>query len=129
MRHEYNVQRIGSVGYRFGAKYAARFAAHGKGIDVGAFAHPSLVDVEELRAITAPLTIAAAETDHVFPLAKRRESEDILKEMHIPYQINLYSGVEHGYTARADLSKPEVKFAKEATFYQHLHWFNTFLRT
>lgn len=54
------VKRLASVGYCFGAKYVARFAAQGKGIDVGAFAHPSFVDPDELKAMVVPLTIAAA---------------------------------------------------------------------
>ena len=94
MKTNLGVQKIGSVGYCFGAKYVARFSAQGKGIDVGAMAHPSFVEAEEVKAMVAPLSIAAAETDQIFPADKRRETEDILKEHHIPYQICLYSDGE-----------------------------------
>lgn len=40
----------------------------------------------------------------------------------------LYSGVEHGFAVRADLSKPDVKFAKEAAFLQAVQWFDEFLK-
>lgn len=102
----------------------ARFGADGKGIDVGCMAHPSFVDAEEIKKMTAPLSIAAAETDEIFPAEKRRETEDILKGMKLPYQISLYSGVEHGFAVRGDPNKRETKFAKEAAFLQHVQWFD-----
>ncbi len=45
------------------------------GIDVGYIAHPSFVEEEELAAISGPLSIAAAETDPIFPSEKRHKSE------------------------------------------------------
>jgi len=128
MKSKYGVKKIGSVGYCFGAKYVARFGAKGKGIDVGCMAHPSFVDAEEVKAMTAPLSIAAAETDQIFPAEKRRETEDILKESGKTYQISLYSGVVHGFAVRADLDDKQAKFAKEAAFLQHVQWFDEYLK-
>ncbi|EMC95914.1 hypothetical protein BAUCODRAFT_71902 [Baudoinia panamericana UAMH 10762] len=128
MKNSMGVKKIGSVGYCFGAKYVARFLAEGKGIDVGCMAHPSFVEADEVKAMTGPLSIAAAETDQIFPAEKRRQTEDLLKEMDIPYQMCLYSGVEHGFAVRADLSKPQVKFAKEAAFLQHVQWFDEYVK-
>jgi len=51
-----------------------------------------------------------------------------LKDMSIPYQITLYSGVEHGFAVRADISKKHVKYAKEAAFVQAVAWFDEFLK-
>lgn len=68
------------------------------------------------------------ETDQIFPASKRRETEDILKDMSIPYQITLYSDVEHGFAVRADISKRPVKYAKEAAFVQAVAWFDEFLK-
>jgi len=128
MKSELGVKKIGSVGYCFGAKYVARFMTGGKGIDVGCMAHPSFVDAAEIKALTGPLSIAAAETDQIFPKEKRRETEDLLEGMSIPYQLSLYSDVEHGFAVRADMSKKPVKFAKEAAFLQHVQWFDEFLK-
>lgn len=97
------------------------------GIDVGFIAHPSFVDEEELAAINGPLSIAAAETDSIFPAEKRHKSEEILKEKGLPYQINLYSQVVHGFAMRADLSKKQEKFAREQAFAQAVSWFEEFL--
>lgn len=128
MKTNLGVKKIGSVGYCFGAKYVARFSAEGKGIEVGAMAHPSFVDAAEVKAMRAPLSIAAAETDQIFPAEKRRETEDILKEHDIPYQICLYSDVEHGFAVRADMSNKRAKFAKEAAFLQHVQWFDEYVK-
>ncbi|KAK8085831.1 hypothetical protein PG997_007102 [Apiospora hydei] len=105
LKQEKGVKKIGAVGYCFGAKYVARH-------------YPD---------ITGPLSIAAAETDEIFPAEKRHRSEEILKEGGRPYQINLYSQTEHGFTVRCDVSKKEQKFAKEQAFLQAVTWFNHWL--
>ncbi|CAI4220114.1 unnamed protein product [Parascedosporium putredinis] len=97
------------------------------GIEVGYLAHPSFVDEEELEAITGPLSIAAAETDDIFPAEKRHKSEEILKKTGQPYQINLYSGVSHGFSVRGKVEVQVERFAKEQAFLQAVTWFNEFL--
>jgi len=68
-----------------------------------------------------------AESDYIFTVEKRHESEEILKGTGVPWQINLFSGVEHGFAARGDISKPVIKFAKEQAFYQAVQWFDRWL--
>nr|KMM71168.1 dienelactone hydrolase family protein [Coccidioides posadasii RMSCC 3488] len=122
LREEKGYKKIAAVGYCFGAKYVCRFMKQGK-IDVGFIAHPSFVTDEELAGITGPLSIAAAETDRVFPTELRHKSEEILKKTGLPYQINLFSGVEHGFAARADLSQRQAVFARDQAFNQAVTWF------
>ncbi|KAI0394911.1 dienelactone hydrolase [Xylariaceae sp. FL0594] len=126
LRSEKGVKKIGAVGYCFGAKYVARHFGE-DAISVGYVAHPSFVEEDELRGFKGPLSIAAAETDTIFPAELRHKSEAILQEGGHPYQINLYSGVEHGFATRADLSKKHTKFAKEQAFYQAVQWFDYYL--
>lgn len=125
LKEGFRANKIGAVGYCLGAKYVAR---HFKtGVDVGYMAHPSFVDKEELSAITGPLSVAAAEMDDIFPAEKRHESEIILKDTRQPYQITLYSGVEHGFACRGDTSTKVTKFAKESAFLQAVNWFDAWL--
>ncbi|KAJ5509118.1 Sterol O-acyltransferase [Penicillium freii] len=126
MKSNMGCERVGAVGYCFGAKYAVRLLRPGL-CDVAYVAHPSFVDAEELQAIQGPLSIAAAETDSIFPAPKRHESEDILAKTGQPYQINLFSGVEHGFAVRADITKPTIRFAKESAFLQAVAWFDQYL--
>lgn len=96
-------------------------------VDVGYSAHPSFVDEEELKAIEGPFSISAAETDEIFPTEKRHKSEEILKETGKPYQINLYSGVTHGFAVRGDPKDRVGTYAKESAFLQAAQWFEEYL--
>jgi dienelactone hydrolase len=88
---------LGAIGYCFGSKYAIRFLKRAETrVDAAFIAHPSFIDSDELEGIAGPLSIAAAERDEIFPYAKRRESEEILERVGIPYEITLHGGVEHG---------------------------------
>ncbi|KAJ4991460.1 dienelactone hydrolase family protein [Stagonosporopsis vannaccii] len=127
LRGELGVKRLGGVGYCFGGKYVCRWLKPG-GLDAGYTAHPSFVEVEELKGIQGPLSIAAAESDWIFPAEKRRESEDILKDMGATYQLSLYSGVEHGFATKGDLENPRGKFCKELAFLQAVLWFDEYVK-
>ncbi|KAH8808717.1 dienelactone hydrolase [Xylogone sp. PMI_703] len=120
-------KKIGAVGYCFGAKYVVRYLAKGKGLSVGYCAHPSFVTEEELANISGPLSIAAAEIDQIFTTELRHKSEVILKDSKLPYQINLFGSVSHGFAVRGDLSDPVQKWSKEQAFIQAVTWFDEHL--
>ncbi|KAJ5476763.1 hypothetical protein N7475_002492 [Penicillium sp. IBT 31633x] len=126
VRETFGVKKLGAVGYCFGGKYVVRYLQPGK-IDVGFTAHPSFVTHEELGAIKGPLSIAAAETDSIFTTQLRHESEDTLIKAGQPWNINLFSGVSHGFAVRGDLSVPRQKWAKQQAFCQAIAWFNEYL--
>ena len=129
MREFYGCKRIGGVGYCFGAKYVVRHLGSSGSLQAGYICTPSMVEASELRKMTAPLSIAAAENDSVFPQDKRIESENILKdELLLPYQLTLYGRVEHGFGCKADISVPEKKVAEELAFLQALVWMNGYLK-
>ncbi|KAJ5203456.1 hypothetical protein N7449_005535 [Penicillium cf. viridicatum] len=125
-RETLGVKKIGAVGYCFGGKYVCRNLKPGK-IEVGYTAHPSFITHEELSAIKGPFSIAAAETDSIFTTQLRHESEETLIKAAQPWQINLFSGVSHGFAVRADLNDPKQKWAKEQAFCQAIAWFNQYL--
>ncbi|OOQ82259.1 dienelactone hydrolase family protein [Penicillium brasilianum] len=127
MRESLGCKRIGGVGYCFGGKYVCRYLKPGK-LDAGFMAHPTMVESDELKGIKGPLSIAAAVRDFIFTTAKRHESEEILDSLDVPYQINMFSDVEHGFSVRCDLSKPRQKFAKEQAFSQAVAWFDQYLK-
>ena len=45
----------------------------------------------------------------------------------VPFQINLYSGVEHGFALRADISVKKNKYAMEDAFQQAVTWFRNWM--
>jgi len=126
LRTTLGVKHLASVGYCFGAKYVVRNLKSGI-LDAGYTAHPSFVTAEELGAITQPLSIAASEIDEIFTQELRFESEKILAGLHVPYQINLYGAVAHGFAVRGDLSNKKVKFATDQAFEQAVSWFEAWL--
>jgi dienelactone hydrolase len=154
LREECGIKRLGGVGYCFGGKYVCRFLKEGGlkngGLDAGYTAHPSFVDAEEVKGIKGPLSIAAAgknslgidysirptlrnnpnttETDEIFPAEKRRQTEDILKDHTVPYQMFLYSDVEHGFGVKGDRSHKKARFAKEQAFLQAVWWFGEYVK-
>jgi dienelactone hydrolase len=71
--------------------------------------------------------ISSEEIDDIFTRELRHQSEDILVKTQQPYQINLFSGVSHGFAVRGDLTVPQNRFAKEQAFLQALAWFDRFL--
>jgi dienelactone hydrolase len=68
------------------------------------------------------------ETDSIFPAEKRRETEDILAGVGVPYQMTLYSQVEHGFATKGDLSHARARFAKEQAFLQAVLWLDEYVK-
>jgi dienelactone hydrolase len=145
LRKEFGAMKLGAVGYCFGgkvrvvtgsiafewnlladsSKYVVRH--YKSGIDVGYIAHPSNMLEDELSSISGPLSIAAAERDPIFAPEKRHHSEEILSKTGLPYELSLYSGVEHGFAVRCDLRVKSQKYAKEQAFLRAVAWFDEHL--
>ncbi|KAM0542639.1 hypothetical protein ACHAPJ_012718 [Fusarium lateritium] len=123
LRGTAGIKQIAGAGYCFGGKYVVRFLKENK-LDTGYSGHPSFVSDEELAAIRKPFSISAAESDDIFTTVLRHKSEAILAKTGQTWQINLFSGVTHGFTIRSDLSVPHNKFSKEQAFLQALAWYN-----
>jgi dienelactone hydrolase len=120
------VSKIAATGYCYGGRYAFRVAAPGKGADVAFAAHPSLLEDEEILAAKGPASVAAAETDSLMPPARRAEIEALLgRRSGIPYQVALYSGTQHGFGVRANVSDAQQRFGKESAFFQAVRWLDT----
>jgi dienelactone hydrolase len=86
------------------------------------------VEEDEFAAITGPISIAAAETDDIFPTELRVKTEEVLKKTGRIYQLSLYSGVVHGFfSAEHDSDGVHAKYAQEQSFLQAVNFFNYFL--
>ena len=65
------------------------------------------------------------ENDTFMPPAVRAQLEGLLQNSTQGYQVDLYSGTQHGFGVRVNISNPWEKFGKETAFYQALRWFDT----
>lgn len=81
--------------------------------EVGAFAHPAFLKEQHFKDIQRPLFLSCAEHDFTFETDARNKALEILREAKKPYHLQLFSGVEHGFALRCDLSKPYERWAKE----------------
>ncbi|RSL53408.1 hypothetical protein CEP54_010392 [Fusarium duplospermum] len=123
IHNKLKIDTIAVTGYCYGGRYAFRFLAEGRGADVGFAAHPTLLQTDEVLAIQGPASLATAEIDALFNATRRSEVEALLGTTQQPFQVNLYSGTQHGFGVRANLSDPEQRFAKEEAFWQAVRWF------
>lgn len=117
---------IGGIGYCFGAPFVLRNLYSEGLLDTGALAHPSLVTVEEFRAIKKPLLISFAEHDKHFPIELRGDVEEAVIESGADFQINTFHGVHHGFAVRGDPQIQQVKYAIEKTIIDQIFWFDKF---
>lgn len=125
-RKEVNPKFLGVIGYCFGAKYAIQQISASGHADAAAVAHPSFVSIEEVAEIKKPIIISAAEEDSIFPPELRHQTEAKLAEIGARYQIDLFSGVSHGFAVRGDILNPVVKYAKEKALADQLQFFALF---
>jgi dienelactone hydrolase len=116
--------RIGGVGYCFGGRYVMRLMGSGI-IDVGVVNHPSFFTMEEIENLGKgkKLAMYAAEIDDILPAEKRRATEDILTKFGTTWTSTVFSGTQHGFSVRGDLSVKEVRIAKEKAFKGAVEWF------
>lgn len=123
VKEKYSPKYTVATGFCFGAKYAVRCLGAGL-VQAAAVFHPSFVEIDEVKAIKGPLFIAAAETDTIFTVELRHETEKVLAEVGAKYRITLMHGVEHGFAVRGDISVPWIKYAKEKAFADAVDWFD-----
>lgn len=59
-----------------------------------------------LIGISDPLFLSCSEIDHTFDTESRRKAVDILRNEKKTYQLQLFSGVEHGFALRGNMENP-----------------------
>ncbi|KDQ51146.1 hypothetical protein JAAARDRAFT_211284 [Jaapia argillacea MUCL 33604] len=67
-----------------------------------------------------------AEDDFLFPTPSRRIAEDILFGKKATYQLEVYSGVGHGFAVRGDPEVEHERWAKEESAKGIVGWFDRF---
>ncbi|OBT41463.1 hypothetical protein VE00_08075 [Pseudogymnoascus sp. WSF 3629] len=114
------------VGYCFGAPYVCNELA-GNTVTAGAFAHPAFLKEHHFFNLKKPLFLSCAEVDHTFGTPSRRRALEILQTEKKPYQLQLFSGVQHGFALRGDLENPYERYVKEQSLKGIVEWFDFWL--
>ncbi|KAF2477340.1 NAD(P)-binding protein [Lindgomyces ingoldianus] len=98
------------VGYCFGAPYVCDELA-GDLCSAGVFAHPAFLKEHHFRDLKKPLLLSCAEVDHTFDTESRNKAVDIMVEEKKSYQLQLFSGVAHGFALRGDMGDSYERYA------------------
>lgn len=122
--------RYACTGYCFGAPFVCNLLGGEAGengdpvVSAGAFAHPTVLKEEHFMGIKSesgiyprceaantkhqiePLLLSCAENDKAFPTESRRKAIDILQKEQKVYNLQLFSGVSHGFAVKGDPSDP-----------------------
>ncbi|KAJ6510712.1 Alpha/Beta hydrolase protein [Mycena sanguinolenta] len=114
-----------AVGYCFGGPFVMNLAGTND-IVAAAFAHPGWLTEDHFKNLKHPLLMSCAESDFTFPTDLRRRAEDILVENKAQYQIQVFSGVQHGFAVRGDPQNPDARWAKEESARGIIGWFTRF---
>ncbi|KAJ7818778.1 Alpha/Beta hydrolase protein [Mycena olivaceomarginata] len=126
VRKQYGAEsKYCAVGYCFGAPFVMDVGGTDD-IVAGAFAHPGLLTEKHFQDLKHPLLMSCAESDFTFSTEFRRRAEDILVEKKAQYQIQVFSGVKHGFAVRGELENPDVRYAKEESARSIAGWFTRF---
>lgn len=129
---KYGVSKFGAQGYCYGGKLVALLGAKADGpVTAIALAHPSLLKVEDIRALTVPQLWLCAEKDMAFSDKLRIQAEAICKEKEASggptAAFHLFPGTEHGFAVRGNDADPAVKTARESAFAEAVDFFKTHL--
>ncbi|CDO76700.1 hypothetical protein BN946_scf184975.g9 [Trametes cinnabarina] len=118
--------KVGYVGFCWGGRFAI---SQNHQFDATVAAHPSLVKFPaELDGIKKPFSLAVAANDPHFGRERAEETERILKKRGLTdVEVVVYEGVQHGWTARANLADPVQKKAREDAVKQVVNWFGKHL--
>ncbi|CDO76693.1 hypothetical protein BN946_scf184975.g2 [Trametes cinnabarina] len=118
--------KVGYVGFCWGGRFAI---SQNHLFDATVSAHPGLVKFpNELDGIKKPFSLAVAADDPYFDRMRAQETERILKERGLTdVQVVVYEGVQHGWTARANLAHPVQKKARDDAVKQVVNWFGRHL--
>lgn len=122
----HNVRKIGAIGYCAGGTPAFELLSSGRAV-AGFVAHPSHVTHAKMKDIKAPLSIASPEDDRHMDKALRDDVEGWLKDIGLPWQLTVYSGVKHGFGSRYPTAGEDEERGKRMAFGQAVAWIDEFL--
>lgn len=126
LRADLSPKKVFGVGHCFGAKYVVQQLAEGEFFDAGAVAHPTAVEIGEIEKLVNPILISTGINDMSFTPELRNQTLEVLgKKEDLRFQVDIYSGAPHGFAVKGDLSKPQVKYAKEKTLLDQVTFFKS----
>ncbi|KAK5174344.1 uncharacterized protein LTR77_001424 [Saxophila tyrrhenica] len=119
--------KFACVGYCYGAPYVCDELSSSGICSAGAFAHPAFLNESHFFNLKNPLFLSCSEIDHTFPNEFRNRAVDIMQSGKKQFQVQLFSGVEHGFALRGDPNDPYERYTKEQSLKGIAEWFDFWL--
>ncbi|XP_060179716.1 endo-1,3;1,4-beta-D-glucanase-like isoform X2 [Lycium barbarum] len=109
------ISAIGAAGFCWGAKVVTDLAKIDY-IQAAVLLHPSLVKVDDIKEVRAPIAILAAEIDKISPPERIKQFEEILSSKpEVDSFVKIFPNAKHGWTVRYNVeNKESVQRAEEA---------------
>jgi len=134
-----------AAGYCFGAKYVLLLAGdmhkdvmqgqrtpeaqaeegmvkEGPAIKCGAIAHGTSILKEDMAGVKVPMSIVAVKQDSLFPDEVREAGKKTLEEKSVEHEVEVFSGVPHGFAVLGDYDDGHIVEAQKRAFTQMLGW-------
>ncbi len=98
IQENYNVQKLGSIGWCFGGGQSLNLALNNQNMDATIIYYGSLItEQESLSNISWPVLGIFAEFDQGIPVESVKDFETSLDDLNIPNEIHIYPGVDHAF--------------------------------
>lgn len=98
-------------------------------IQAAVLLHPSLVTVDDIKELKAPIAILGAEVDRISPPELLKKFEEVLSSRaELNGYVKIFPGTSHGWTVRYNVEdETAVKHAEEA-HQSMLDWFVEYVK-
>ncbi len=118
LRTTKGVEKVAASGYCYGGYLSLRGITTGE-LDAAVMCHPSMIDLNMVKAIKGPTSWAMAEVDKMISDSFAQEIKECLTaRKDLEFEMHTYPGTVHGSYVRPNLANPEVKAGFEAALKQ-----------
>ncbi|XP_016436733.1 endo-1,3;1,4-beta-D-glucanase-like isoform X3 [Nicotiana tabacum] len=122
------ISAIGAAGFCWGAKVVTDLAKSDY-IQAAVQLHPSLVKVDDIKEVKAPIAILAAEIDRISPPELIKQFEEILSSKpEVDSFVKIFPSVKHGWTVRYNVEDQEAVQSAEEAHRHMLDWFTKYVK-
>ncbi|PHT35922.1 hypothetical protein CQW23_23622 [Capsicum baccatum] len=116
------ISTIEAVGFCWGAKMVTELAKSDN-IQAAVPLHPSLVKVDDMKEVKAPIAILAAEIDKISPPELIKQFEDILSsKFEVDKFVKNFPSAKHGWIVRYNVEDKEAVQQAEEAHQDMLNW-------
>eukprot|EP01088_Endostelium_zonatum_P012154 TRINITY_DN26333_c0_g1_i1.p1 TRINITY_DN26333_c0_g1~~TRINITY_DN26333_c0_g1_i1.p1 ORF type:complete len:277 (-),score=53.86 TRINITY_DN26333_c0_g1_i1:37-867(-) len=134
LRADPEVKKIGSIGFCWGGRHTVLLCdpSSEQTVDCAVAAHPSGLSIPgEIKPIARPILFEVGSIDPMMSEEDAKKVEEAFaekKETPVPYKIEIFPGMVHGFAIRGDLQNAEQREARKRALELGINWFQQYLQ-